>query len=735
MDSDEAPPPPYSAVDPLLAPSNRSNTRNANSSSTANPSLLHLRGGEAQLHLHAQGSASLLASAALPTHFTSAAAYFADRPPPAVEDAEQTLEHHMTIYPRSQAKDFRRRPRCWSPRMSNVAQQDWDMFLRHLFPPHLGLASSSVELSRQVRAEIRRDRKDRPQETDEERERRVAAVIKEWNQFFFELRAVRVVFFYVSDPRNAPASPLCPRCYPAATRVSQGSRTVQTPEAGRGHPLPVNMYPAAAGYPQAPMWPGQAPAPYGYPAPGPTPYPPQPSSGFYHPANPHVYQAPYPQYQPWGWGNQYPQQYESSSSKGGPLGWFSSLAAQAQKYGDRITEQAQHYGRQVEEQALAHGRWIEEQAGLSSRKVETTYTGWGAPQGYNPYYYPQVQPQPQPQPQQQPQPQPTPITATPSPAPTQTTPIQPQQTPRQLPAPAPTQQQQQQQPPPRRRDSISSVSSDSSLSSIDSISTTSELSSSDLATVRAQLLSLDAHHDRPLYDAAVELRRQLDAVRESRRQARVSSSSRPGRWRTGLSFGQSRNHESSSTSSGQGRSGSSWGRWESPQDRQRNAAERRAAKDELRATRKAFRDVFKRARDEQRERRRMKKVRRRQERRARREAQDQGQGQSAVEAAPVPVPLPESVPAPASAPAPEPEQSLEQRLQDLELENRQNRAAPSQNRTTAETSNQRADADADAGSESSAVSSIRTPSVSSDEGEDTNKEKGKKRGRKPSHGN
>ncbi|KAL2832036.1 hypothetical protein BDW59DRAFT_139584 [Aspergillus cavernicola] len=667
MDSDEVPPPPYSAVDPLLAPSNN---RNATSSSNANPNLLRLRGGDAPLR---SSSGQPTEASPASTHFTSAAAYFAERPPPVIEPGEQALEHHLTIYPRSQAKDFPRRPRCWSPRMENIAQQDWDMFLRHLFPPHLGLASASAELPRQVRAEIRRDRKDRPQETDEERERRIATVMMEWNQCFFDPRAVRIAFFYVTDPRNAPASPLCPRCYPAATRASQENRSAQIPEAGRGRPLQPNANPAATGYPQT-AYPGQAPSPYGFPDPAanPAPYPPpQGPSGFYHPANPHAYQYPPYQYQQWGWGNQqYPQQYESSSMKGGPLGWFSNLAAQAQKYGDRISEHAQqygdsisahasHYGRQVEEQAMAHGRWIEEQAGLGGRKAENAFTGWPNPQQqqpYYPYYYPQPNTDTQ--------------TAT-QPHPPQASQASPQPTPQPTPQP-PTQRP--------RRDSVCSQSSDSSLSSIDSISTTSELSSSDLATVRAQLLSLDDHHDRDLYEAAVELRRQLDALRESRRQARVSGR---GRWRPGWGH-QSRNDS-------QGRS--SWGRWESPQDRQRNQAERRAAKEELRATRKAFRDILRRARDEQREQRRMKRTRHRLERRARRKPQTQTQD-----------------PVPGTEPS-----SLEQRLQNLELEsNREARSTvPS---SVTEPSTQRSGADRD--SESSAVSSISTPSTSSEEGDE-----------------
>ncbi|KAL2836143.1 hypothetical protein BJY01DRAFT_222336 [Aspergillus pseudoustus] len=687
MDPDEVPPPPYSAVDPLLAQANRS--RDA-ASSTAIPTTLHLRGGNAPLLASSAGAAT--ASGVLPLHFSSGAAYFAERPAPVIEPGEQTLEHHVTIYPRSQAKDFPRRPRCWNPRLANIAQPDWDMFLRHLFPPHLGLASSSAELPRQVRAEIRRDRKDRPQETDEERERRIATVILEWNQYFFEPRAVRIVFFYVTDPRTAPASPLCPKCYPAATRVSQENRSAQTSEAGRGQPLPANMYPAATAYPQQPGYPGQVPSPYGYPNPVGNPAPflsPQTASGFFHPANPHVYQNSYQQYQPWGWGNQqYAQQYETS--KGGPLGWFSNLAAQAQKYGERISEQAQqygdqisahasHYGRQVEEQAMAHGRWIEEQAGLGSRKVEGAFSGWNTPQqpGYYPYYYAQpTTPDPSQQTAQTQQPQ-----QPQSQAQTETQ-TQPQSQPRS--------QTQPEQQPRSRRDSTCSASSDSSLSSIDSISTTSELSSSDLATVRAQLLSLDDYHDRDLYDAAVELRRQLDAIRESRRQARMHS--RTGRWRHGWgsSHSQSRND-------GQGRS--SWGRWESPQDRQRNQAERRAAKEELRATRKAFREVLRRARDEQKEQRKVKRNRRRQERRARWGQTNQREDQAAA-AAP-PATAPQAMAAPDSP-------TLEQRLQNLELGN--DRGAPTQQGA------------ARAGSESSAAISINTPSISSEEENDMSRD-------------
>ncbi|KAL4969018.1 uncharacterized protein BDV14DRAFT_116705 [Aspergillus stella-maris] len=709
MDPEEAPPPPYSAVDPLLAPS-ASNNRNATTSSPANHSLLQLRGGDARLHGRSgPAAAPLVGSPAqpLPAHFTSAAAYFAERPAPTdIEHGQQILEHSMTVYPRSQAKDFPRRPRCWSPRMDNIAQQDWDMFLRHLYPPSLGLASSSAELPRQVRAEIRRDRKDRPQETDDERERRIATVMKEWNQYFFEPRAVRIVFFYVTDLRSAPISPLCPRCYPAATRATQENRNAQTPEAGRGHPLPGNMYPATLGYPGQAPYPSQAPGPYGYPTHAmPSPFPPQGGTGFFHPANPHAYQNPYPQHPPWGWNNQYPQQQDSSSLKGGPLGWFSNLATKAQMYGDRISEQAwqygdqlSYYGRQVEEQALAHGRWIEEQAGLGSRKVESAFSGWNPPQQG-------IAQPPTPQPQAQEQAQ---------------QPSQPHTQSRSQPQ---SQSHAQTQPPAlTRRASTSSTTSTSSLSSISSISTTSDLSSSDLATVRAQLLSLDAHHDRDLYDAAKELRRQLDALRDTRRQARIAQSNRTttstmgGRWRTGWGSSSSKGESShlGGLGRGLGMGKSSWGRWESPQDRQRNAAERKAAKDELRATRKAFRDVLRRAREEQKERRRVKRSRRAERRVREWELQSQNQNQGQTERAEQP-----SVSVSISGQQPEPA-SLEDQLQNLELGTTRNEPG---SRPTA----RRADTDenADAHSESSAVSLVSTPSTSSDEEGDGKKKKGK----------
>ncbi|RHZ49775.1 uncharacterized protein CDV56_102502 [Aspergillus thermomutatus] len=668
MDSDEAPPP-YSAVDPLLAPT--VNNRDNNASAETARTFLRLRGGEASLSDIASrdGSAasvdgSSAASFALPANFASATAYFIERPPTHFDEERPALSHLLTIYPRSQSKDFPRRPRCWSPRTAEITQQDWDMFLKYLFPPHLGLAASSAHLPRQLRAEIQRDRKDRPQETDEQRQLRIAAVIEEWNECFFGPRATRIEFIYVTESENAPVSPLCPRCYPAATKASRANRSTQAQEAGENSAsVPAGMLPTVAGQPTAPPASvAYATGVYPYPNPQmpPAPYPPYGPPAFFPPgivpntppppplAYPYPPQPPSQYQQPssWGWNNRpYGPQYQySSTSKAGPFGWLSSLASHAQKYSERITEQAQHYGRQVEEQAMAHGRWIEEQAGLRSRKLEDVFSGLSSPprveyaannpqaQGYctNGYGY-----------------QPVNVVST-----------QPVTTPVTQPA---------------RRTSVGSVSSESSFSSIDSISTTSDLSSSDLATVRAQLQSLNNHHDRELYEAAVGLRRQLDVLRESRRQSRISGR---GRWRNGWG------HDGQQ---GLGRGG--WGRWESPQEQQRSSAERRALKEEVRATKKAFKDVFRRARDEQRERRRIKRNRWRQERRSRQTSRENEHP---------------------------PETPLEQRLQNLELSNSQERgtmvrigapcASPRQSLS----------------SEASGISSINTPSTGSDGGSRAN---------------
>ena len=593
MDQEEAPPPPYSAVDPLLTPTNG---RTNDTSQTPAP----LDGSVSSQD--ASSSRVPVQPTVMPTHFTSAAAYFEERAPSVLDESRSLLQHHMTVYPRSQAKDFPRRPRCWATRFDETTQQDWDTFLRYLFPPQLGLAASSQHLPRQLRAEIRRDRKDCPQETDEQRRARIAAVIGEWNECFFGFRGVHIVFIYVGEPDSAPSSALCPRCYPAATGSIDGS-----PSRHANAPPPVSVQQSSSPTP----WPiphspfnnphvHVPPSPYGIPY-GVSSYP-SPIS----PNQPPQY-YPHPQHQgAWQWNNWgYAQQQQphsnSGTSKGKSIGWISQLASTAQKYGERFSEQAQqygdqlsahaqHYGRQVEEQALAHGRWIEEQARIHGRKapVATPYYG-----GY--YGRPAWDNSPRPTASV-----PVNLVQTPSPV-TATTPhttSPPETTNQDNNKPkAPTEERAVELPATDRprRVSVSSVSSESSFSSIDSISTTSDLGVSDLATVRTQLEHLDDRHDRILYDAAVDLRGQLTVLQESRREAKFSGNNK---WKAGFSQSQQNTQQTGNND---------WGRWDSPEQQQRNSVDRRALKDEMRATKKAFRDVLRRARDEQRERRRTKR--------------------------------------------------------------------------------------------------------------------------------
>ncbi|KAJ5160486.1 uncharacterized protein N7482_007490 [Penicillium canariense] len=567
MDQEEAPPP-YSAVDPLIAPAN---SRNGSAAPPLQGNVSASQAASSSQPTEQPVTAS--SPAVVPAHFTSAAAYFEERPPTGLDESRALLHHHMTIYPRSSAKDFPRRPRCWASCMDEVAQRDWDTFLRYLFPPQLGLAAASQHLPRQLRAEIQRDRKDRPQETDEQRQARVAAVVDEWNQCFFEPRAAQIIFV-----RTAYTITHWLAC-------TSKSAIPSPPSAG---PLwaiwrsSISCTWCTSQPPASPILPPPPPPPPGVP--------------------------------PWQWNHwaySQPQFGNSGTQKsGGTLGWISSLTSQAQKYGERFAEQAQHYGdqisaqamhygRQVEEQALMHGRWVEEQTRLHGRKpgaypsapyisYQQSTLSHGQPSDVTentstPPAQPEIGDQ---HPNQNPSQNPNP-SSNPNPDP-----VQPQ-----------SQSKADQKKPivdhPRRA-SISSTSSESSLSSIDSLSTTSDLSPSDLATVRTQLQGLHDRHDRILYDAAVDLRRQLDVLQESRREARASGRRN---WRTGWRQQQSNSADSSD-----------WGRWESPQQQERQSMERHAMKEEMRATKKAFRDVVRRARDEQRERKRAKWNRRRQAR-------------------------------------------------------------------------------------------------------------------------
>ncbi|KAL2011711.1 hypothetical protein VTN00DRAFT_4429 [Thermoascus crustaceus] len=619
---DEAPPP-YAAVDPLLSQADNSSSSNGDVS-TIVPQRpiqlpLRLRGGEAPAYdtiTPFDGSSSSVSgeqeqlpssspSIISPVNFASAAGFFEERPPPPIVDQDEVeiLQHQMTIYPRSQAKDFPRRPRCWNPRAdgteTEITQQDWDTFLNFLFPPHLGPAASSAHLPRRVRAEVARDRKDRPQETDEEREARIAAVIAEWNQGFFLPRGTCISWVYVKNLEATPASPLCPRCYPAATKATQVSRNRGQARSGsesleeqeqvpRSVPVESERLRRSSINEQTNS--SQSVGPQG-PSESSTsatnfpPFKPFTPWSLLH-GGPNINGPTPPKHFSWGWPSQSPGLPRGPPSCAGPpwrgmgsspFSWMSQLGARAQEYGEWISEQAQQYGRLAEEHARAQGQWVEQQAEYHGRQIEqmadslsnlnlnnissSTTTSSGSSCAWS-------------------------------------------SDSRSARRSRRNNTNSRNNRP--RGSSTSSTSSDSSLSSIDSISTTSDLDATDLATVRAELLSLDDYHHRDLHAAAVALRHKLEDLQQSRRRARFNNGGCGGRGFGGRSWGGWGPHYHFHSGFGRGR-----GWWESPDQGQRNER----VKDEMRAVKKAFKNVVRRARREEREIRRRRSRAEREERR------------------------------------------------------------------------------------------------------------------------
>lgn len=577
-------PPPYSEIDPLILQqsqpvANSGSNENEIPTDTQHPQLqlpLRLRGGDAPLPTPTPTTATPAATATAtaststdnpqtetlppePVPFASAAAYFAERPPPPVSPLERdTLVHHMTIYARSQGKDFPRRPRCWNSRADEITQHDWDTFLNFLFPPHLAPAASSNRLPHRLRAEIERDRKDRPQETDEEREVRIAAVLTEWNEGFFGPRATWVSWVYVADLETGPPSPLCPECYPVATQASQNRNRQHTRSRSVEAPMPVQTEQSSSSA-----------------TPPRQPVAPQADDGLI-PVESEAPPRPFRPFAPWDLYSNEPvppspvedphihRHSTSSSWESGPIGWAAQFSARAQKYAEkyaeRLTGQALLYGkwveqtalmrsRQIEEAALMRGRQIEEAALMRGRQIEEVgdrISNWASGLGRR---------------------------------------GRPGRPPAQNPASNASHVAAEQRP---RRASISSSSSDESLSSINSLSSVSDLDPADLATVRAQLLSLDTYHGRELHAAAVGLRSHLRVLQQSRRDARL-------RAHCGGSSAKRGN----------------WGRWESPEEGRQREQQRRAMKEETKALKETFKKVERRAREEHREQCRERRDRRR----------------------------------------------------------------------------------------------------------------------------
>ncbi|KAL1955988.1 hypothetical protein VTO42DRAFT_7888 [Malbranchea cinnamomea] len=200
---DEAPPP-YTPEDPLT------------------PSSSTVPATEDPQAQSAADTLPLYDSSIAPANFVSAAGYFQEHPPSfSHQPSDDILEHALTIYSRSKAKDYYRFPRCWRSRSQEISKHDWRTFLNHLLPTHLGPASNLPNLPPKLRAELERDQKDRPQESEQERRSRIAAVVSEWNDFFFVPRGTAVIYCYAPEDGTTPVSPLCPNCYPSSVRSLQ----------------------------------------------------------------------------------------------------------------------------------------------------------------------------------------------------------------------------------------------------------------------------------------------------------------------------------------------------------------------------------------------------------------------------------------------------------------------------------------------------------------------------------
>ncbi|KAH8693278.1 hypothetical protein BGW36DRAFT_302291, partial [Talaromyces proteolyticus] len=578
---DDEAPPPYSAIDPLQQASSNDNITPAAADEKTSFSAVRLNDSDtpaSSITPPAPTAASPSpqpesSSARQPAHFASATGYFAERgqsQSPSGDEKRDTLVHHLTIYARSQGKDFPRRPRCWNTRAADINQHDWDTFLNFAFPAHLGPAASSTRLHRRVRAEIERDRKDRPQETDDERCARLDAVINEWNEYFFNPRGTYITWVYIADLETGPVSPLCPNCYPQATEASQSRLTpVRTPSFDA--PIPVSTEFPPYTIPRRPVPLAKSPTAFvqqnrhSAVAVSPTS-----AAGItVSPGPGHANQVSIAKAYPYS-------PYQSMNSwASNPISWANQMSMRAQQYAEKISAQAQEYGRSIEESALqrsrqieqyskrlennalAHGRRIEEAALYQGRKIEQAgdrLSHWATGMTRN---------------------------SSSSQSPREQTDDWDSRSVNHV---------NLQQPSARRSSTASnasSIGSNDSLSSIDTISTTAELEPDDLAAVRAQLISLDDYHHHELHSAAVGLRGHLRVLQQTRRDSRFLLP------RIGTSIPQR----------------GSWGRWDSPQDEKQREERRVAIREEAKLLRQTFRETDRRAKRELRDLQRIRRAR------------------------------------------------------------------------------------------------------------------------------
>ncbi|OJD19975.1 hypothetical protein AJ78_00169 [Emergomyces pasteurianus Ep9510] len=364
-DAPDDAPPPYTPVDPLTPAST------IEFASTAEAAAEQRTLAENDAPIPSYDSVT-----AIP-NFISASPYFMERPPPAPHQAqpqEPILQHTLTIYPRSQSKDYQRFPKCLRPRSAEITQHDWETFLNYIFPLHLGPAASQSHLPRKLRAEIQRDRKDCAQEGDDERQARVEAVFTEWNKYFFVPRSTEILYTYVSSSDAPPATHLCPKCYPSTVRslpvrsgrFSSGihlARSASTPSCSSHCSIsyrPVGPNPRST--------PALAPEVSTATAQGSTTTP---------------FASEDPNSDGAG-GGAYDHRYAPANGIAGAtnaiVNWATQLGERAEQYGQWISDQATAHGKLVEERSLQYGRMIEERAKARAEHFEqqAKYFGRGA---------------------------------------------------------------------------------------------------------------------------------------------------------------------------------------------------------------------------------------------------------------------------------------------------------------------------------------------------------------------
>ncbi|MCJ1412326.1 hypothetical protein MMC19_006420 [Ptychographa xylographoides] len=221
MTDQPPPPPPYTPNDPHTPSSETSRTSIVASS----PYRTSLRGGYIDVIDESDDH-----------HFLSAAAYFEERPwDLPVPSLTITVDH--TITPGTTRDDLTLPGQDHEWQTRDIYPQDWATFVNYVVAavgthsdPGKGKADSIS------------------QEEFQERQRRLEAVIAEWNELFFGPRGVRFVptfnFIVTTRPSSPTPSyrtsqtmpPLPHHFLPAPTLQSPGASTLKGPETGLGDP-------------------------------------------------------------------------------------------------------------------------------------------------------------------------------------------------------------------------------------------------------------------------------------------------------------------------------------------------------------------------------------------------------------------------------------------------------------------------------------------------------------------